>query len=52
MKNEPVHAVEMTRRIRDEMYEKTKHYSDEELIRFFREKGEEASSKQERSLRL
>ena len=32
-------AVEMTRRIRDEMYEATKHLSDDELIRYFNEKA-------------
>ena len=43
MKNEEIHAVEMTRRIRDEIYEKTKDFSDEELICFYREKGEGGS---------
>lgn len=41
MKSEEIRAVEMTRRIRDEMYEETKHLSQEELIRFFHEKAEE-----------
>ena len=37
-------AVEMTRRIRDEMYEATKHLSDEELIRYFNDKPKAADA--------
>ena len=44
MTNEEIHAVDMTRRIRDEIYEKTKGFSDEELIQFFKEKAERVSS--------
>ncbi len=36
MKNEAVAAVEMTRKIRDAMYEQTKGLSDSELIQYFR----------------
>lgn len=39
MRNE-IRAIELTRRIRDEMYEETKDLSQEELIRFFHERAE------------
>jgi hypothetical protein len=51
MKNEEIHAVEMTRRIRDEIYEKTKDFSEDELIRFYREKAAGIPSQQARALR-
>jgi hypothetical protein len=40
MRSEEIRAVEMTRRIRDEMYEETKDLSEDELIRFFHERAE------------
>jgi hypothetical protein len=39
MKDETLHAVEMTREIRDRMYEETKGFRDDELIRYFNDKG-------------
>lgn len=45
MKNEEIHAVEMTRKIRDEMYEETKDLSTEELIRYFREKSQKLQAR-------
>jgi len=39
MENDEIRTVEMTRKIRDEMYEATKHLSEEELIRYFNDKA-------------
>lgn len=39
MQNDEIRAVEMTRKIRDDMYERTKDLSEEELIRFFNERA-------------
>lgn len=45
MKNEAIDAVKMTRQIRDEMYEETKHLGPDELLRYFKERSEEALRK-------
>jgi hypothetical protein len=45
MKTKPFDAVEMTRRIRDRMYEETKDLGSEELLRYFQERGESARKK-------
>lgn len=42
MKDETIRAVEMVRRIRDEMYEETKDLSADELLRFFAERSQGA----------
>ncbi len=47
MKTEQLHAVEMTRRIRDQMYEETKDLEADELLRYFKERSEAASRKVE-----
>ena len=47
MKNEQLKAVEMTRRIRDKMYEETKHLGREELLRYIKQRSEAASRKAE-----
>jgi hypothetical protein len=39
MRNEEIRAVEMTRKIRDEMYQETKDFSDAQLISYFKEKA-------------
>lgn len=39
MKNETLHAIEMTREIRDRMYEETKELGGDDLINYFREKS-------------
>lgn len=39
MKSEEIRAVEMTRRIRDEIYEETKSLSDDDLIQYFKRKA-------------
>ena len=49
MRNETIHAVEMTRKIRDAIYEETKHLSEQELIRYFKEKAASGSTQQRRS---
>lgn len=52
MKTEPIDAVEMTRRIRDEMYEETKHLEGDALLRYIQRKGQPASNAvQERDAR-
>jgi len=43
MKNDEIDAVEMTRRIRDEMYEKTKDLGPDQLLRYFKERSASAS---------
>ena len=43
MKNQPIKTVEMTRRIRDRMYEETRDLSAEELLRYFRQRSEAAT---------
>lgn len=40
-------TVEMTRRIRDKMYEETKDLNTDELLRYFREHSESARRKLE-----
>ena len=45
MKNKTVDTVEMTRRIRDQMYEETKGLNADELLRYFREHSESARKK-------
>lgn len=45
MENKPLDAVEMTRHIRDKMYEDTKGLTTDELLRYFKERGEAASRK-------
>jgi hypothetical protein len=47
MKNQPIKTVEMTRRIRDRMYEETRDLSAEELLRYFRQRSEAATRKVE-----
>jgi hypothetical protein len=42
MKNEELRTVEMTRRIRDQMYEETKDLGAAELIRYIKERSEVA----------
>lgn len=39
MKSEEIHTMEMVRKIRDDIYEETKDLSDEELMRYFKEKS-------------
>lgn len=39
MRSEEIHAVEMVRKIRDDIYEETKDLSDEELMRYFKERS-------------
>lgn len=39
-----IKALEMVRRIRDELYEKTKKMSEEELLRFYRDEAEAANA--------
>lgn len=41
--NEGLRAVEMTRRIRDQMYEETKNLGAEELIRYIKQRSDAAS---------
>lgn len=45
MKTKSFDAVEMTRRIRDMMYEETKDLGGDELLRYFHERGESARRK-------
>jgi len=45
MLDEKFDAVQMTREIRDRMYEETKLLSDEDLIRYFRERAETVCDK-------
>jgi len=40
MVDEKIDAVKMTREIRDRMYEETRFLSDEDLIRYFRQRAE------------
>jgi hypothetical protein len=40
--NEPLKAVEMVRRIRDQMYEETKGLEADELLRYFKERSKTA----------
>ena len=47
MKNEELRTVEMTRRIRDQMYEETKDLGMEELIRYIQQRSEAASRRVE-----
>ena len=47
MKSEPLKAVEMTRRIRDRMYEETKDLGAAELLRYFKQRSEGAARKVE-----
>lgn len=47
MTNETFDTVEMTRRIRDKMYEETKGLNTDELLRYFREHSESARKKLE-----
>lgn len=52
MNTEQLHAVEMTRRIRDQMYEETKGLEADEVLQYFKERSEAASRKvQERDRR-
>lgn len=39
-----IKTLEMVRRIRDELYEKTKNMSEEELLRFYRGEAEAANA--------
>lgn len=48
MKDETLHAVEMTREIRDRMYEETKELGMDELIRYFKEKARHSAAPVER----
>ena len=48
MKNEELRTVEMTRRIRDQMYEETKDLGMEELIRYIQQRSEAASRRVEK----
>lgn len=43
-RTERFRTMEMTRRIRDQIYQETKNMSKEELLRFFNERGETGSS--------
>lgn len=45
MTNKTFDTVEMTRRIRDKMYEETKGLNADELLRYFREHSESARKK-------
>jgi len=45
MTNKSFDTVEMTRRIRDKMYEETKGLNADELLRYFREHSESARKK-------
>lgn len=47
MKHEQVKAVEMTRRIRDQMYEETKGLETDELLRYFQERSKAAARRVE-----
>ena len=47
MTNKTFDTVEMTRRIRDKMYEETKGLNADELLRYFREHSESARKKLE-----
>lgn len=47
MKTEPLHAVEVTRCIRDRIYEETKGLEADELLQYFKERSESASRKVE-----
>jgi len=47
MTNETFDTVEMTRRIRDKMYEETKGLNADELLRYFREHSESARKRLE-----
>ena len=49
MKTEPIDAVEMTRRIRDDMYEETRDLESEALLRYLHERSRSAVEKLERS---
>lgn len=42
MQNEAIHAVELTRQIRDRMYEETKDLAPEEFLRYVKEHSEAA----------
>lgn len=42
MQNEQLKAVEMTRRIRDQMYEETQGLEADELLRYIKERSETA----------
>jgi hypothetical protein len=47
MKSEQLNTVEMTRRIRDQMYEETKALDADELIRYFNERSKAAATRVE-----
>jgi hypothetical protein len=47
MENEQLETVEMTRRIRDQMYEETKDLGAEELLRYIKQRSEGALRKVE-----
>lgn len=47
MKTDEIRTVEMTRRIRDQMYEETKDLGTEELIRYIKERSEATSRRVE-----
>lgn len=52
MQNEQLKAVEMTRRIRDQMYEETQGLGADELLRYFKERSKTAARRvQERDER-
>lgn len=48
MKNGQIKTVEMTRRIRDQMYEETKDLDAEQLLLYIRQRSEAASQKAEK----
>lgn len=39
MRSEEINAVEMVRKIRDDIFEETKNLTDEDLIRYFKERS-------------
>ena len=45
MRNEQLKTVEMTRRIRDRMYDDTKDLDPEEFLRYVKQRAEAASQK-------
>lgn len=45
MKSEHLNTVEMTRRLRDQMYEETKDLAPEEFLRYIKQRSEAASQK-------